>query len=402
MLAVSLISYIDRNTLALLAPTILKETHLSAEQYGYIISAFSIAYTIANPLWGRWLDRVGVRWGMTFAVSVWTVASAAHAFAGGLFSFGAARSALGFGEGATFPGGLRTAVQTLPPHKRSRGIAVAYSGGSLGAIVTPLIVTPIALYWGWRAAFFFTGAVGAAWVVLWQVVSRRPELRRVPERHAAVSETAPAATGERLSFRDPRIWSFMLAYAWGALPLALVIYGAALFLNRSLGISQAVIGKVLWIPPLGWEIGYFAWGWLADRQTAAGRSPRSAFGRLLAAAALLSLPFALAPWAGSLAAVMALMFLSMFAASGFIILPVAWTSRVYSTGHSGLIAGLGAGAWSLMVALVMPVFGHLFDRGRFDAGFALAAVFPAAGYLAWHILSRGTPASPGASCPDAR
>ena len=69
----------------------------------------------------------------------------------------------------------------------------------------------------------------------------------------------------------------MCAYAWGALPLALVIYGAALFLNRSLGVSQAVIGKVLWIPPLGWEIGYFAWGWAADRQMAAGRPPRSAF-----------------------------------------------------------------------------------------------------------------------------
>jgi hypothetical protein len=85
---------------------------------------------------------------------------------------------------------------------------------------------------------------------------------------------------------------------------------------------------------------------------------------------------------------MALMFLSMFAASGFIILPVAWTSRVYSTGDSGLIAGLGAGAWSLMVALIMPVFGRLFDRGRFDIGFTLAALFPAAGYLAWRILSR--------------
>ena len=88
MLAVSLISYIDRNTLALLAPTILRETHLSAEQYGYIISAFSIAYTIANPLWGRWLDRVGVRWGMTLSVSLWTFASAAHALAAGLFGFG--------------------------------------------------------------------------------------------------------------------------------------------------------------------------------------------------------------------------------------------------------------------------------------------------------------------------
>src|SRR5260370_37223832 len=108
MLLVSLISYIDRNTLALLAPTILKETGLSGEQYGYIISAFSIMYMIGNPVWGILLDRFGLRWGMTAAVSFWTVASAAHAFAGGLFSFAAARAVLGFGEGATFPGGMRT------------------------------------------------------------------------------------------------------------------------------------------------------------------------------------------------------------------------------------------------------------------------------------------------------
>ena len=189
MLAVSLISYIDRNTLALLAPTILRETGLSGEQYGFIISAFSIAYMLANPVWGRILDRAGLRRGMTVAVACWTLASVAHAFAGGLWSFAAARAALGFGEGATFPGGLRTVVQTLPEHQRGRGLAVAYSGGSLGAVVTPLIVTPIFLWWGWRGAFWFTGLVGLAWLALWAVVSRRPDIRHV--RPAAASQAHP-------------------------------------------------------------------------------------------------------------------------------------------------------------------------------------------------------------------
>src|SRR6478752_6784068 len=113
MTLVSLISYVDRNTLALLSPAILAETGLSAEQYGYIISAFSVAYMIGNPVWGSLLDRFGLRRGMLSAVSFWTLASAAHSFAGGLWSFGAARAMLGFGEGATFPGGLRAAAQTL-------------------------------------------------------------------------------------------------------------------------------------------------------------------------------------------------------------------------------------------------------------------------------------------------
>jgi MFS family permease len=61
MWLVSLISYIDRNTIAILAPVILHETHLTAEQYGFIVSCFSVAYMIGNPVWGLALDRWGVR-----------------------------------------------------------------------------------------------------------------------------------------------------------------------------------------------------------------------------------------------------------------------------------------------------------------------------------------------------
>ena len=74
MMLVSFISYVDRNTLAILAPTILHDTHLSAEQYGLIISCFSITYMIGNPLWGILLDRLGVRLGMNIAVGVWSLA----------------------------------------------------------------------------------------------------------------------------------------------------------------------------------------------------------------------------------------------------------------------------------------------------------------------------------------
>ncbi|MGH9723031.1 MAG: MFS transporter, partial [Bryobacteraceae bacterium] len=257
MLLVSLISYIDRNTLALLAPTILRETNLSAEQYGFIISAFSVFYMIGNPVWGRLLDRIGLRAGMLGAVSFWTIASAAHAFASGFWSFALARSALGFGEGATFPGGLRAVTQTLPPHQQARGMAVAYSGGSLGAIATPILITPIALRYGWRGAFWCTGLIGLMWLILWFFLSRRDEIRR----DGVKSDSDGAASAPPLRFSDSRVWGLIIAYALGALPLGFVMYGASLYLNRALGASQAEIGKVLWIPPLGWEIGYFTWGW---------------------------------------------------------------------------------------------------------------------------------------------
>ena len=163
----TLLSYIDRQVLAVLSPTILHDTGLSANAYANAISAFSIAYMIGNPLWGSVLDFVGLRLGMLMAVGLWTVASTSHAWVTGFIGFAVARAVLGFGEGAAFPGAMRTATESLPPNQVSRGMALGYSGASLGAIITPLIVTPIALQFGWQTAFLITGAFGAVWLLLW-------------------------------------------------------------------------------------------------------------------------------------------------------------------------------------------------------------------------------------------
>lgn len=379
MMLVSLISYIDRNTLALLAPTILKETHLSAEQYGWIISAFSVAYMFGNPVWGRLLDRIGLRTGMTAAVSFWTIASAAHAWASGFWSFAVARAALGFGEGATFPGGLRAVTQTLPAHQQARGMALSYSGGSLGAVITPLIVTPVALWWGWRAAFLFTGFIGAAWVLLWSVVGR------LMPKHEVL---APDGDMPAIRFSDPRVWGFVLAYSLGALPLGFVLYGAAIYLGQSRGADQAFLGKVLWIPPLGWEAGYFAWGWLLDRMSAAGVSRYVAVRRLMFAAMWLSLPLALVPFFPSVWFVLFEMFVALFVTVGFVIPSVSYAVHLYSPAHSGLIAGLGAGSYGASVALFMPLFGRLFDQRNYELAFAIAAFLPVLGFLAWILIHR--------------
>ena len=377
MMLVSTISYIDRNTLALLAPTILRDTHLSNEQYGFIISAFSIAYMLANPLWGRILDQVGLRRGMTAAVSLWTVASIAHAFAAGFRSFAIARSVLGFGEGATFPGALRTVVQTLPPEQRSRGVAVSYSGGSLGALITPIIITPIAALWGWRAAFWFTGAVGALWLAMWAIITRRPDLAQPPAKEK------PGLP----DWKDSRLWAFLAAYALGGFPAAFVLYQSAIFFSVAMHKSQVEIGHVLWVPPLGWELGYFFWGWITDRFAQAGASI-PALRRLFLLVALLGLSLAAVARVESFYGALALMFGAMFMSAGFIIGSVAYATSHYSMRHAGLIGGLGAGAWSAVVALAMPGLGKLFDLHAFNSAFTLVALFPVAGFFLWHVLNR--------------
>lgn len=373
MTLLSIVSYVDRTVLALLAPTILRETRLSAQDYGFMISAFQAAYLIGNPVWGMALDRFGLRAGLAISVALWTFASVCHAFVATAVGFAAARALLGFGEGATFPGGLRTAVQTLRPGQRARGTALAYSGGSIGAIVTPLLVTPIALRWTWRGAFFVTGLFGAVWLTLWALTSSDGRLRRRARRSPL----------PRPRLDDASVLRFIAAYAFGGLPLGFILYSAPIHLGRALGFDQARLGHVLWIPPLGWEVGYLFWGWVVDR--ASRRNAGLTFGPLFAILSILALPLAWAGFSRSGAIVLVLMFLAMFASAGFVIVSLAEVTRGRGS-HGAYLAGLGAGAWSALMAIAMPAFGHLFDHGEFGSAYALAALSPITGCVAWRLL----------------
>jgi ACS family hexuronate transporter-like MFS transporter len=270
---------------------------------------------------------------------------------------------------------MRTASETLPPWLRARGIALAYSGGSLGAVVTPLIITPIAVAFGWRGAFVFTALIGGVWLLMWFVVARM-----LPPHRPHSGSPAP-----RPRFSDPALWAFIFAYALGALPIAFVIYGSAIYLVRVRGFSQAELGAVLWIPPVGWEVGYFVWGWIADKWgPVTGHTGRL----LLAVLAILSLPLAILPAVGSTAAFLLGLLFAMFAGAGFIIVSMSYAGSLFSKDASGLLAGAGAGSWSAAVAVFMPLMGRLFDQSRFQEAFLATALIPLAGWIGWYVCDK--------------
>jgi MFS transporter, ACS family, hexuronate transporter len=374
MMICSWLSYVDRQILAVLSPVILADTGLTAERYAEVVSAFSIAYMISNPLWGSILDYIGLRAGMLIAVAVWTVASASHAWLGGFIGFAAARAVLGLGEGATFPGGLRTAIESLPPDRQSRGIAISYSGGSLGAILTPLMVTPIAARYGWRFAFLLSGFLGLVWLAAWWSIARPPYL------------PANARKPHRIMWpdlRERRFWALVSSYALGAVSLGPILYLAPLYLNRVLGLTQSQLGTVLWVPPLGWEVGYFIWGWAADRYAPKAERPV----RFFAILAVLSLPLAAVTTLTSTIAVLALFFWAMFIASGFVVLSLRTAARAYPQEQTALVAGIGAGSWSAIVALILPVLGRWFDQQLYATTFVILSVIPILGTAAWCLLT---------------
>ena len=374
MLGCSLLNYVDRQTLAVLSPMILADLKLSAQRYGEIMSVFSWAYMLGNPAWGAILDRIGLRRGMTLAVTIWTIACGAQAVLSGFFGFAVARALLGFGEGAALPGGLRSATDWLRPSQQSRGLAVAYSGGSLGAIITPLLVTAVAVAYGWRSAFLLTGVAGLAWVLLWRgtvdfsvVAAKTPGTERIVVPHPF----------------ERRFWSLVAAYALGALPIGLILYLAPLYLAQVLGFTQSELGRVVWIPPLGWEIGYFFWGWLADRFARGNARPSWLFFTLAA----LGLPLVAVPEFKNSAAVLGLMFWSMFVASGFIVVSLRTSVLAYRKQQTGLVAGIGAGSWSALVAMVLPSLGHMFDMKHYANAYLFCAVVPVIGTFCWWALT---------------
>jgi ACS family hexuronate transporter-like MFS transporter len=376
MMVCSWLSYIDRQILAVLSPVILDDTGMSAQSYATVVSAFSIAYMIANPVWGSLLDYFGLRLGMLAAVGLWTLASASHSLMAGFWGFAAARALLGFGEGATFPGGFRTAMDSLPKEKQARGLAISYSGGSLGAIVAPLMVVPIANRFGWRAAFLVTGVLGVVWLALWWSTARPPFL---PERESKPSRIALPNLFER------RFWAVVSAYAMGAFPLGPILYLASLYLNRALGVSQEDLGRLLWVPPLGWEVGYFFWGWVSDRVPTLADRPLGTYALLT----VMGLPLAAVTWTSSPIGAVLVFFWAMFVTAGFIVVGLRSGAQMYPAGQSSMVAGIAAGSWSALVAVMMLLFGGWFDQKLYAQTFVVVAAMPVLGTFGWWLLTRG-------------
>lgn len=373
MMLGTLLSYVDRGSLALLSPMFLSATNMTAQDYSWCISAFSFAYMFSALGWGSVLDRIGLRLGMTISLIIWMLSSASHAVVSSFLGFAIARAALGIGEGSIFPGGFRTALDSLPLDKQARGIALAYSGSSLGSIIAPILLTPVAIHYGWRIAFLVTPTLALLWLFTWVGTvdpSKFPNKSRTAQRMVFPS------------MRERRFWSLVASYALGALPVGAIIYMTPLYLARAFGLTPAQLGFVLWIPPAGLESGYFFWGWVADRFERA--SPRPVW--LIVLMALLVLPLAAVHFFNSATIAVALLTFSLFASGGLVVVTLRTGALAYPHDQRSMAAGIASSSFSAAVALTLPVCGHLFDQHLYTQAFALVAVLPITGAAIWWLF----------------
>ncbi len=132
LLALSIINFIDRQTLSVLAPHLRQLFHLSNTDYGRIVAAFSFGMMAAEFPMGMLMDRLGARFGLAFAVMWWSLATAAHAVGNSARSFGLFRFWMGTGETGTFSGSLKVITRWFPKDERTFAIGAVNSGTMLG------------------------------------------------------------------------------------------------------------------------------------------------------------------------------------------------------------------------------------------------------------------------------
>ena len=187
------INYISRQTFSVLSPMIAMQFHLSHTDLAKIIGAFQISYALTWLLGGIFLDAVGTRIGLAVAVIWWSVVNILTGFASSIFGFIAFRFMLGIGEGFNWPGASKTVAEWFPSEERSLAVAIFDSGSSVGGALAALMIPWIALAFGWRWSFVFSG--NARFAVAIRVVASLSSARPPSPGHSAGSCRYPCWPG---------------------------------------------------------------------------------------------------------------------------------------------------------------------------------------------------------------
>lgn len=374
------VSLSDRMTLAVLAPSVTKAMGISETGYGWLTTAFSVAYLVATPVSGRWIDHVGARRGLVYSVLAWSTVAALHALAPGFAVLFALRLALGMAEGPSFPGAAQTMLRVLPPRERSRGFGVLFTGSSIGAMVAPPLASFLFRLAGWRVAFLGTACVGMLWLPIWILLTRRPEV--ATQLDAAVPATVAEPRPRFFDLvRSPITVRALIGIAAVAPVNGFLAAWASKFLVQRFALTQGQVGSYLWLPPLGMDVGAILFGDLVTRQSRAPGAPARA---LFAVAALLAitvglLPVMPTPWQS--------MGIAAFALAGggamYTIVTADMLARMPTRGVSAA-AGILAGAQSLTLIVSGPLIGRAIDHfGDYSVVSTALAVWVVPGAIAW-------------------
>jgi ACS family hexuronate transporter-like MFS transporter len=382
----SAINYLDRQTLATLAPLVRAEFHLSNAQYGLILAVFSVAYMASAPFAGMLIDRVGLNRAMGLAVGVWSCAGICTGFTRGLGGLLGCRGVLGMSEAAGIPGAGKAIHRYLLPAERALGNAWNQAGVSLGLICAPPVATWIAMHYGWRQAFVVTGSLGLLWIPLWILTARAAGPRGDAAAHEGQTH------GDLL--RSPRLWALVAANALNMSVYSLWTNWTTLYLVEKHRLALAEANWYAMIPPLVAALGGFGGGWLSLRWMRKGLPAVAARTRVCLVGALLALPTALIPWLPTAGWTAAGISLSILAVSAVSVNVYTIPLDIFGGARAAFTISMLVASYGAAQALISPVIGAVVDAHGYGPVCLVAAFLPLSAYA---VLWRMGLSPPGAA-----
>ncbi|MCC6233421.1 MAG: MFS transporter [Verrucomicrobiales bacterium] len=399
LLLASAINYMDRQTLASAAVRVTREFQLSQEQYGILESWFGYAFALGSLVFGFLADRFSLRWLYASVVLFWSITGIVTGFTSTYQELLTCRAVLGFVEGGHWPCAVKATRALLEPRDRALGNGVLQSGTSIGAIITPLLMSQLMTSepGSWRLAFQAVASIGVLWIVAWFGLVRDTDFRaNAADASATRAPGVPPPSLLRLIFSRRMLVIFIVIACinttWQILRAWLP---KILQEGRGWTESSALNFNALWFAAT--DVGCLTAGalvtWLVARGRTLDRARLWVFSGCAALCALCGIVPRLGPgWAAPLV-------LMIIGAGALGLFPIyhALTQDI-SGEHQGRITGIASVAAWIAPAQAQRFFGVLADRtGSFDIGFTLAGFLPLLAVLAiavgWgHTRSAAQPA----------
>jgi MFS transporter, ACS family, hexuronate transporter len=263
------VNYMDRQVVGLLKPMLELQFGWTEVGYSNIVLAFQLAYGVGLLFIGKLIDWLGTRKGFSLAVFVWSVAAMAHAVAGSVFQFAAARFGLGLGEAGSFPASIKAVAEWFPKCERALATGLFNSGSNVGALITPLIVPWLTYRFGWRMAFVATGGLGAIWIVAWLLLYQSPEKTKgLSPAELAYIQSDPADPVTKVPMheliRQQQAWAVGLGKFLTDPFWYVYLFWMPDFLSRNLKLDLQAMALPLFVIYGGASVGSVGGGWLSS------------------------------------------------------------------------------------------------------------------------------------------
>lgn len=365
----TMINFIDRMTISVLAPVIMTQLGLSNLQFASIGTWFLVAYTASQGFSGKLYDRIGTRRGFAISIVIWSLASMAHAFARGLGSLSCFRFLLGLGEAGNWPGAAKVIAQWFPIRERAFGMAIFNSGVTIGSIAAPPLIVWMQLRFGWKTTFLATGGLGFGWLLLWLLFYETPERHHAitPEEYALIQRDGDRPhRGRPLPWRallDHRqVWAIVLSRFITDPVWWLYITWLPLYLYNVRGFSLKEIGMFAWLPFVAADAGSLSGGWLSGFLIARGWTVDKARKAVILAATLLMSAGILAATAHRTTAALAFISVVMFGFQSWINNVQTLPSDFFPEDQVASVAGLGGVGAGLGAILFTLTTGFVVDH----------------------------------------